>query len=105
MGMGIFHGVKLSGLNLNSHLQLVPRSRKHGSIHPPPPIFLQGVVLRYLSKRKTLLILNDCLSSLDYIALNNELKSVWKETVMALFVLLFRHLPEESKQRHKEYVQ
>jgi hypothetical protein len=37
---------RLSGrsVKLTNHLQLVPRSRKYGSIHPPP-IRLHGVVL------------------------------------------------------------
>jgi hypothetical protein len=33
---------------------------------------------------------------------NNELKSIWKETVVALFELLSRHLSEGTKKTHKE---
>jgi hypothetical protein len=46
-------GVKRQGVKLNTHLQLVPRSRKCGSIHPLP-IRLHGVVLNYLSIGTTL---------------------------------------------------
>jgi hypothetical protein len=41
------------GVKLTVHLQLVPRSRKCGSIHPLP-IRLHGVVLSYLSTGTTL---------------------------------------------------
>jgi hypothetical protein len=40
------------GVKLTTHLQLVPRSRKCGYIHPPP-IRLHGVVLNYLSTGTT----------------------------------------------------
>jgi hypothetical protein len=41
------------GVKLTTHLQLVPRSRKYGSIHPLPICF-HGVVLNYLSTGTTL---------------------------------------------------
>jgi hypothetical protein len=42
-------------MKLTTHLQLVPRWRKHGSIHPPPsPIRLHGAVLNLLSTGTTL---------------------------------------------------
>jgi hypothetical protein len=41
------------GVKVTTHLQLVPRSRKCGSIHPSP-IRFDGVVLSYLSTGTTL---------------------------------------------------
>jgi len=37
-------GLSGRGVKLTTHLHLVPRSKMHGAI-PPPPILLHGVVL------------------------------------------------------------
>jgi hypothetical protein len=49
-------GLSGSGVKLTTHLQLMPRSRKCGSIHPLP-ISLHGVVLNQLSSGTTLLFI------------------------------------------------
>jgi hypothetical protein len=48
-------GLKRPGRELILHLQLVPRSRKCGSIYIHSPIRLHGVVLNYLNTGTTLL--------------------------------------------------
>jgi hypothetical protein len=54
--LGLFpRGQSGRGVKLNTHLQVVPRTRKCGSIHTPP-MRLHGVVLNSLSTGTTLLI-------------------------------------------------
>lgn len=35
--------------------------------------------------------------------MNNELKGIWKDVVIALFKVLYQHLNEETEKGHKKF--
>jgi hypothetical protein len=86
-------------MKLTTHLQLVPRSRKYGSIHPLP-LRLHGVVFNYLSKGTTLpFYIRPPTFSSDYSAHQHSPYSPWHYPLLTCVLSLWARPPSLSS-RH-----